>query len=90
MLAAGNSLLTGRWVWQAGMIIDDEINRLLVNPVNTNVRLHAVIDACHSGTAMDLEFRCKVKHGEINWKMEYDHQPSVYKASRCPMHAPMH
>lgn len=66
------------------MIIDDEINRLLVNPLTPNVRLHAVIDACHSGTAMDLEYRCKVKHGEINWKMEYDHQPSVYKV-RCTM-----
>ncbi|KAK9846629.1 hypothetical protein WJX81_007951 [Elliptochloris bilobata] len=65
----------------AGMIIDDEINRLLVNPVPPNVRLHAVIDACHSGTAMDLEYRCKAKHGEINWKMEYDHQPSVYKGT---------
>ncbi len=42
---------------QAGMIIDDEINVLLVNPLPPNVRLHAVIDACHSGTAMDLEYR---------------------------------
>ena len=72
-------MLTKVLYLQAGMIIDDEINRLLVNPLTPNVRLHAVIDACHSGTAMDLEYRCKVKHGEINWKMEYDHQPSVYK-----------
>lgn len=63
------------------MIIDDEINRLLVNPLMPNVRLHAVIDACHSGSAMDLEFRCKSKHGDIQWKMEYDHQPSVYKVN---------
>jgi hypothetical protein len=62
------------------MIIDDELNCLLVNPLPPNVRLHAVVDACHSGSVMDLEYRCKSKHGDIHWKMEYARQPSVYKA----------
>jgi hypothetical protein len=67
------------------MIIDDELNCLLVNPLPPNVRLHAVVDACHSGSVMDLEYRCKSKHGEIHWKMEYARQPSVYKArARAP------
>ena len=64
---------------QAGMIVDDELNRLLVNPLGPGVRLHAVIDACHSGTVLDLEYRCKVKSSGLQWKMEYAHQPSVYK-----------
>lgn len=34
----------------------------------------------HGLTSLGLSRRCKFKHGEINWKMEYDHQPSVYKA----------
>lgn len=64
---------------QAGHIVDDELNRLLVNPLAPGVRLHAIIDACHSGTALDLEFRCKVKSSGITWKNEYTHRPSVYK-----------
>ena len=64
---------------QAGMIVDDELNRLLVNPLPPGVRLHAIVDACHSGTVLDLEHRCKVKSNGIHWKMEYDHQPVVYK-----------
>ena len=75
-----------RWQFQAtqnclqgGMIVDDELNRLLVNPLAPGVRLHAVIDACHSGTALDLEYRCKVKSSGIHWKMEYAHRPRVYK-----------
>uniref|UniRef100_A0A7S0YE44 Peptidase C14 caspase domain-containing protein n=1 Tax=Polytomella parva TaxID=51329 RepID=A0A7S0YE44_9CHLO len=40
----------------AGQIIDDEINALLVRPLPPYVTLHAVIDACHSGTALDLPF----------------------------------
>jgi hypothetical protein len=35
--------------------------RLLVNPLPVGVRLHAVIDACHSGSLLDLEWKCKVK-----------------------------
>ena len=37
------------------------MRRLLVNPLPVGVRLHAVIDACHSGSLLDLEFKCKVR-----------------------------
>ena len=74
-------LTTGGLRVQAGMIVDDELNRLLVNPLPPGVRLHAIIDACHSGTALDLEYRCKVKSSGIHWKNEYTHRPSVYKVS---------
>lgn len=40
----------------AGQIEDDEINRVLVNPLPSGARLHAVVDACHSGTVLDLPF----------------------------------
>ena len=39
---------------------DNELCQRLVNPLQHGVRLHAVIDACHSGSALDLPFRCKV------------------------------
>ena len=37
---------------RAGQIIDDEINAVLVNPLPQGVVLHAVIDACHSGSVV--------------------------------------
>jgi hypothetical protein len=40
---------------------DNELCQRLVNPLRQGVRLHAVIDACHSGSALDLPFRCKVR-----------------------------
>lgn len=43
----------------AGMITDDEINNTIVRPIPHGVRLHAIIDACHSGTVLDLPWLCK-------------------------------
>lgn len=44
----------------AGQILDDDINTTIVRPLPTGVDLHAIVDACHSGTALDLPFlyRC--------------------------------
>ena len=55
------------------------MNRLLVNPLPHGVRLHAIIDACHSGSALDLEFKCKVKDTGVKWKPEYTRRPAAYK-----------
>ena len=43
-----------------GMIVDDEINTALVRPLPHGVKLHALIDACHSGTALDLPYLCRM------------------------------
>ncbi|EFJ51059.1 metacaspase type I [Volvox carteri f. nagariensis] len=54
---------------RAGQIVDDELNRLMVRPLMPGVTLHAVVDACHSGTALDLPFRAKVDGaGRWYWK----------------------
>ncbi|KAJ7546983.1 hypothetical protein O6H91_08G063700 [Diphasiastrum complanatum] len=42
-----------------GMLVDDEINATIVRPLPPGVRLHAIVDACHSGTVLDLPFVCK-------------------------------
>jgi hypothetical protein len=42
-----------------GMIVDDELNAALINPLQANVKLHALIDACHSGSALDLEWQVR-------------------------------
>jgi len=55
---------------RSGQIVDDDINERLVNPLPRGVYLHAIIDACHSGTAMDLEFFTKRKNGNIEWRSE--------------------
>lgn len=43
-----------------GPIIDDEINDTLVRPLPHGAKLHAIIDACYSGTVLDLPFVCRM------------------------------
>jgi len=40
----------------AGVIIDDELHRIMVKPLPKGCRLTAVFDSCHSGTTLDLPF----------------------------------
>lgn len=44
-----------------GMIVDDEINATIVRPLPLGVKLHAIVDACHSGTVLDLPFLCRME-----------------------------
>uniref|UniRef100_A0A0D6QYL0 Uncharacterized protein n=1 Tax=Araucaria cunninghamii TaxID=56994 RepID=A0A0D6QYL0_ARACU len=56
-----------------GMLVDDEINRAIVNPLPRGARLHAIIDACHSGTVLDLPYFCRLsRDGRYVWE---DHRP---------------
>ncbi|KAJ9171150.1 hypothetical protein P3X46_014552 [Hevea brasiliensis] len=56
-----------------GMIVDDEINATIVRPLPHGVKLHAIIDACHSGTVLDLPFLCRMnRSGQYKWE---DHRP---------------
>ncbi|KAG5627119.1 hypothetical protein H5410_012337 [Solanum commersonii] len=56
-----------------GMIVDDEINATIVRPLPQGVKLHAIIDACHSGTVLDLPFLCRMsRSGQYVWE---DHRP---------------
>lgn len=45
---------------QEGIILDDEINETIVRPLPCGAKLHAIIDACHSGTVLDLPFLCRM------------------------------
>ncbi|XP_021744823.1 metacaspase-1-like [Chenopodium quinoa] len=56
-----------------GMIVDDEINDTIVKPLPPGAKLHAIIDACHSGTMLDLPFLCRMNgSGQYVWE---DHRP---------------
>ncbi|KAG4093346.1 caspase domain-containing protein [Neocallimastix lanati (nom. inval.)] len=39
-----------------GQIVDDEMNAIMVRPLPEGVRLTAIFDSCHSGTALDLPY----------------------------------
>ncbi|KAF1737093.1 Metacaspase-1B [Beauveria bassiana] len=41
---------------QHGHITDDEMHRIMVSPLCGGVRLTAIFDSCHSGTALDLPY----------------------------------
>lgn len=41
---------------QNGHIVDDEMHRIMVTPLQPGVRLTAIFDSCHSGTALDLPY----------------------------------
>ncbi|KAL4997193.1 Metacaspase-1 [Aspergillus recurvatus] len=40
----------------AGHIVDDEMHRIMVKPLRPGVRLTAIFDSCHSGSALDLPY----------------------------------
>ncbi|KAL6648036.1 hypothetical protein ACP70R_012260 [Stipagrostis hirtigluma subsp. patula] len=59
--------------FQRGPILDDEINEAIVRPLVHGVKLHAIVDACHSATVLDLPFLCRISRTG-NWQWE-DHRP---------------
>ncbi|XP_022762414.1 metacaspase-3-like isoform X1 [Durio zibethinus] len=63
-----------------GIIIDDEINDTIVRPLPREATLHAIIDACYSGTVLDLPFVCRMnKEGFYIW--EDQRNPLFYKGT---------
>lgn len=66
---------------RAGEIVDDELNRQLVNPVPKGAKLHAIVDACHSGSVMDLPYSTRVVNGRLEWRSEYARPTRAYKGT---------
>lgn len=66
----------------AGEIIDDELNRILVRPLTQGVKLHAIIDACHSGSVMDLPYMATCHSGYLRWESENNPwRPAPYQGT---------
>jgi hypothetical protein len=57
---------------RAGQIVDDTLNARLVRPICKGCVLHCVIDACHSGTALDLPYFTRKVPGQqqLEWRAE--------------------
>lgn len=50
---------------ESGQIVDDWIYSEFVSKVKAGVHVVAIVDCCHSGTAMDLPYVCNVGEHEI-------------------------
>ncbi|KAA8515815.1 hypothetical protein F0562_018574 [Nyssa sinensis] len=57
-----------------GRIVDDDINKIIVRPLPHGVKLHAIIDACHSATVLDLPFLYRKNMSTGHYLCE-DHHP---------------
>ena len=62
-----------------GRIVDDDINKLMINKLPKGAVLNCLIDACHSGTVMDLQFVAGQAAPQQSVKSEYP-----LKADRLP------
>ncbi|KAK7319437.1 hypothetical protein RJT34_04158 [Clitoria ternatea] len=59
-----------------GMIIDNDINSTIVWPLKKGVTLHAIVDACHSGTILDLLY-------------VYKHESGIWEDNKPPSKEPI-
>uniref|UniRef100_A0ACD5X1G3 Uncharacterized protein n=1 Tax=Avena sativa TaxID=4498 RepID=A0ACD5X1G3_AVESA len=67
---------------EKGKILDDEINDTIVRPLGPGVKLHAIIDTCHSGTILDLRYLCRLSRtGYWQWE-NHTRQPHKPKGTR--------
>ncbi|KAE8721804.1 Metacaspase-2 [Hibiscus syriacus] len=63
---------------EADVMVDNDLNSLIVRPLTRGVTLHAIVDACHSGTILDLT---KV-YNSLERKWEDNSPPSgAYKVT---------
>ncbi|KAL5217620.1 hypothetical protein ABZP36_018304 [Zizania latifolia] len=66
---------------QSGKILDDEINEAIVRPLGPGVKLHAIIDTCHSGTILDLPYLCRLSRtGYWQWE-HHSRRPDLTKGT---------
>ena len=63
-----------------GKILDDEINETIVRPLGPGVKLHAIIDTCHSGTILDLRYLCRLSRTGY-WQWENHVRPGKPKGT---------
>ncbi|KIJ60130.1 hypothetical protein HYDPIDRAFT_117596 [Hydnomerulius pinastri MD-312] len=74
---------------KAGVIVDDDMHRIMVKPLPRGCRLTAIFDSCHSGTALDLPYiyhsdgRLKGKHISDSARAQKATESDVISFSAC-------
>ena len=79
---------------KTGIILDDELHAILVAPLPPGVRLFAIMDCCHSGTALDLPYIyssegvlksydpmkeiVKKEWDKLYWKLLFENQMQIF------------
>nr|CAB3500616.1 unnamed protein product [Digitaria exilis] len=67
---------------RGGVILDDEINATIVRPLGKGVKLHAIVDTCHSGTILDLPYLCRLSRtGYWQWENQQTRFSSEQKCT---------
>ncbi|PVH32614.1 hypothetical protein PAHAL_9G443500 [Panicum hallii] len=67
---------------RGGVILDDEINATIVRPLGRGVKLHAIVDTCHSGTILDLPYLCRLSRtGYWQWENQQTRFSSEQKCT---------
>ncbi|PUZ40841.1 hypothetical protein GQ55_9G455100 [Panicum hallii var. hallii] len=67
---------------RGGVILDDEINATIVRPLGRGVKLHAIVDTCHSGTILDLPYLCRLSRtGYWQWENQQTQFSSEQKCT---------
>lgn len=70
-----------------GSIIDDDLYKLLVQPLKKGVILYAIFDCCHSGTILDLRYIFDESTGKLVVDTDYrerrDDEGTVFMLSGC-------
>ena len=57
-------------MYENGLLVDDELNEILVQPLPAGVRLTCFLDACHSGTGMDLPYHWQPNTEGTGWQLD--------------------
>lgn len=72
---------------RAGQIVDDDLNARLVRRVPQGCILHALLDACHSGTGMDLPFVAMIdpRSNRMFWTDERGRCVPAAQAAHCAL-----
>lgn len=70
---------------QAGHIVDDEMHRIMVRPLRPGVRLTAIFDSCHSGSALDLPYIYSTQ-GILKEPNLYGHSEELHEQASSKRH----
>lgn len=68
-----------------GYIVDDQIKNIFINKLGSNVTLFTIIDACHSGSVLDLKYtyNCDIKNTYTTQGVVTDTKCNVIMISGC-------